>query len=294
VRALARSERSEAAVRALGAEPVRGDLGDGAALQNGANGADACFHAAANVAEWGPWEEFQRGTVDGSRNVAEACLRAGAGRLVHVGSEAAVNAGRPLVRVDETAPLAFGSAAHYPASKALAENAVLAVGRRGLDVVVIRPRLVWGPGDATVLPAMVEAVRTGRFAWVGDGRHMTSTTHVDNAVHGLLLGFERGTPGRAYFVKDAGDVEFRDFVTRWLATAGVEAPDRSVPAPVARALAAAGEWAWRAFPLPGAPPMTRVALWLLSLECTVDDSRARAELGYEPVITRDAGLAALR
>ena len=51
VRALARSERSEAAVRALGAEPVPGDLGDVAALENGANGADACFHAAANVAE---------------------------------------------------------------------------------------------------------------------------------------------------------------------------------------------------------------------------------------------------
>ena len=56
---------------------------------------------------------------------------------------------------------------------------------------------------------------------------------------------------------------------------------------------AAGEWAWRTFPLPGAPPLTRLALWLSSVESTVDDSRARAELGYAPVITREQGLTEL-
>jgi nucleoside-diphosphate-sugar epimerase len=294
VRALARSERSAAVVRALGADPVPGDLSDVSALENGADGADACFHAAAEVSEWGPWEAFQRGTVDGSRNVAEACLRAGTKRMVHVGSEAALNHGQPMVRVDETELLAFGSRAHYASSKALAENAVLAVGRRGLHVVVIRPRLVWGPGDATVLPALVAAVRSGRFAWIGAARHLTSTAHVDNVVHGLLLGAERGAPGGVYFVTDGPDVEFREFVTRWLAAAGVQAPDREIPPAVARALAAAGEWAWRTFALPGAPPLTRLALWLSSVECTVDDSRARAELGYAPVISRERGLAELR
>jgi nucleoside-diphosphate-sugar epimerase len=294
VRALARSERSAAVVRALGADPVPGGLSDVGALQNGADGADVCFHAAAEVSEWGPWEAFRRGNVDGSRNVAEACLRAGTGRLVHVGTEAALNHGQPMVRVDETEPLAFGSRAHYASTKALAENAVLTVGRRGLHVVVIRPRLVWGPGDATVLPALVAAVRSGRFAWIGQARHLTSTAHVDNVVHGLLLGAERGAPGGVYFVTDGPDVEFREFVIRWLATAGVQAPDREIPPPVARALAAAGEWAWRRFPLPGAPPLTRLGLWLSSVECTVDDSRARRELGYEPVISRERGLAELR
>src|SRR5512132_3788727 len=74
VRALARSERSAAVVRALGADPVPGGLSDVSALRNGAEGADVCFHAAAEVSEWGPWEAFRRGNVDGSRNVAEACL----------------------------------------------------------------------------------------------------------------------------------------------------------------------------------------------------------------------------
>jgi len=86
---------------------------------------------------------------------------------------------------------------------------------------------------------------------------------------------------------------FRDFVTRLLATQGVDAPDGEVPLLVARALAAGSEAAWRVLPLPGAPPLTRMALWVSSLECTIDISRARAELGYAPVVSIDEGLAAL-
>jgi nucleoside-diphosphate-sugar epimerase len=94
-------------------------------------------------------------------------------------------------------------------------------------------------------------------------------------------------------VTDGAPVVFRDFVTALLATQGVEAPSGELPLPLARALAAAGEAAWRSLPLPGSPPLTRMALWVSSLECTIDISRARAELGYAPVISREQGLAGL-
>jgi hypothetical protein len=79
-----------------------------------------------------------------------------------------------------------------------------------------------------------------------------------------------------------------------IATQGVTPPTGSVPAPVARALAAAGETAWKLLPLPGAPPLTRFACWIASQECTLDDTRAREELHYEPVVTREAGMRELR
>ena len=91
---------------------------------------------------------------------------------------------------------------------------------------MIRPRLVWGPGDTTVLPGLLEAVRSGQFAWIGGGRHRTSTTHVDNVVEGLLLGAREGRPGEAYFVTDGEPLVFRDFVTRLLATAGEDPGER--------------------------------------------------------------------
>jgi nucleoside-diphosphate-sugar epimerase len=152
---------------------------------------------------------------------------------------------------------------------------------------------VWGRGDTTILPSLAAAVCGGRFAWIGGGRHLTSTTHVDNAVEGLLLAAERGAPAGIYFVTDGTPVVFRDFVTRLLATQGLEPPQRSVPRPVATALAAAGEAAWRALPLPGRPPLTRMLVWVSGLETTIDITRARDELGYAPVKTIDEGMSEL-
>jgi nucleoside-diphosphate-sugar epimerase len=113
-------------------------------------------------------------------------------------------------------------------------------------------------------------------------------------VEGLVLGAERGKPGEAYFVTDGEPVVFREFVTELLDTQGVELPDRNAPAGVVRALAAASETAWRLLPLPGAPPVTRMAAWVSSLDTTIDISKARRELGYEPVITRAEGMEQLR
>ena len=143
-------------------------------------------------------------------------------------------------------------------------------------------------------PALVEAVRRGRFSWIGGGRHRTSTTHVDNVIEGLLAGAGRGTPGEVYFVTDGEPAVFRDFVTELLATRGVEIPDKNVPRGVVRALAAVSETAWRLLPLPGAPPITRFSVWVASLDCTIDISKARRELGYAPVKTREQGLEELR
>jgi nucleoside-diphosphate-sugar epimerase len=289
VKALARSDRSARAVEALGATAVRGDLDDTAAMRAGAEGCDVAYHCAAHLGEWGDPAEFERVNVTGTANAVQAATDAGVPRFVHVGTEAALMHGEPLVDVDETAPLQPNSKSLYSRTKARAEQ----VARDG-GAVVIRPRLVWGPGDTTILPALADAVRRKRFAWIGDGTHRTSTTHVDNVVEGLLLGAEKGAPGEAYFVADGEPQVFREFITRLLATEGITPPDRSIPRGVATVIVATGEAAWRALPLPGQPPLTRLAYWLASQECTIDISRARRDLGYIPVTSIDKGLEELR
>jgi nucleoside-diphosphate-sugar epimerase len=294
VRALARSDAAAERVSGLGAEATRGDLGDRASLATAAAGTEVAFHLAAQLGDWGAWEDFERGNVEGTRNALAACAEAGVKRFVHCGTEAALMAGQPLVGVDETAPLRPDSKAPYPATKARAEQAVRDANREGFETVVLRPRFVWGDGDTTLLPELVAMVEKGRFAWVGGGRNITETTHVDNVVEGLLLAAGRGRAGEAYFVTDGKSVEFRRFVTEMLETQGVEPPDRSLPAWVAAPLAGISEAAWKLLPLPGAPPMTKFRSWLLTQECTIDTAKARAELGYAPVVSQEQGLAELR
>jgi len=294
VRALARSAAAEAKVREAGAEAIRGDLGDAAALERGARGADVAFHSAARLGDFGRWEEFRRVNVGGTKAVIAACRTAGVPRLVHVGTEAALMHGQPLVAADERTPLALDSPAPYSATKAAAEAAVIEANRSGLETVVVRPRFVWGAGDTTLLPILVAMVRSGRFRWIGGGRQLTSTTHVENTVEGLVLAAERGRPGNAYFVTDGSPVVFREFVTALLATQGVQAPEGEVPLWAGRALARGSELAWRLLPLPGEPPLARFGLWASALEATLDDGKAREQLGYTPVITREHGLTALQ
>jgi nucleoside-diphosphate-sugar epimerase len=224
--------------------------------------------------------------------VLRATKAAGVERFVHVGTEAALFAGQPLVNADESAPLRPDSKSLYPATKAKAEQAVRDASTDGFATAAVRPRFVWGPDDATVLPTLVDMVKKGKFAFIGGGKHKTSTTHVDNAVEGFVLAADKARPGAAYFVTDGDTIVFRDWITKLLATQGVEAPDKSVPKPVAGALAAGGESAWkllRRYDSP--PPLTRMAFWVSANECTLDDSAARRELGYVPVITREQGLA---
>jgi nucleoside-diphosphate-sugar epimerase len=294
VRALARSDGAAAKVTALGATAVTGSLADEASIAAGARGCELAFHAAAAVMQWGPRSEFTAANVDGTRAALAGCRAAGVKRFVHVGTEAALLAGKPLVNVNEDAPLRPDSKAYYASTKAQAELFVRRASGEAFQTITVRPRLVWGPGDSTILAGLKAAVEAGRFSWVAGGQHLTSTTHVDNTVEGLMLGALNGRPGAAYFVTDGEPVAFREFITELAATGGLQLPDRNVPAPVARIGAAAAEAAWRRLHLKSTPPITRLAYWLTALETTIDISRARAELGYAPVRTIADGMRELR
>src|SRR3954451_11094658 len=290
VRALARSAEADARVEALGAEAVRGDLDSGAALRAGSHGCAHVFHAAAHLGADGDWKAFERVNVQGTENLLAACRDAEVRRFVHVGTEASLMAGEPLIEADERAPLRPDSPSPYPATKAKAEIAVLGASEEGaFETVSIRPRFVWGVGDTTLLPVIADQVRAGKFAWIAGGRNRTSTSHVDNVVEGLLAGALRGVPGNAYFVLDAGGpVVFREFLSELLRSQGVEPPSRSIPRFAARAIMEAGER------LPGEPMLARFAYWVASQDCILDDTKARTTIGYAPVKTREDGLAELR
>ena len=288
VTALARSEAAAIAVRGAGAEPVRGDLDDVRAMTAGMKGCDVVFHAAAHVKQYGKLAEFLKVNVGGTENALAAARAAGVRRFVHVGTEAVLADGRPIVRADEQRPYPARPAGPYPISKGLAERAVIAANKVGeLETVVVRPRFIWGKGDTSVLPELVDAVRRKKFGWIGGGRYPTSTCHVANVVEGALLAAERGSPGEIYFLTDGEPVELRGFLTEMLATQGVAAGNREVPRWVARLVAWLTGWMRK-------PPVTKTAIALVGNEVTVDDAKARRELGYAGKVTREAGLAEMR
>jgi len=293
VHALARSEAAATAVTAAGARAVRGDLDDESAMAAGMADCEVVFHCAASTVQFGNRRAVAEINVEGTQRALDAARRAGVKTFVHVSTEAVLVGGRPIIRADETWPRASHPIGVYPLTKGLAEERVLAADSPELTTVIVRPRFIWGAHDTSVLPRIVETVKRGRFKWVAGGRHLTSTCHVDNAVHGMLLAAERSRGGEIYFLTDGEPVELRVFLTRLLKTAGVTPGDGSVPRWLARTAAWLAELAWRVFRLAGEPPITRSAIRLIGEEVTVVDDKARRELGYAPVVTREQGLAAI-
>ena len=294
VRALARSDGAAEKVRALGATPVTGDLGGTDAMRDGMGGCAVVIHAAAKVEDWGKREDFFAATIQGTRNALAAAREAGAKVFVHIGTEAVLAGGGPIVRADETTPYPAVPNGFYPWSKGQAERDVMAANRADFTTVAVRPRFIWGRGDTTLLPQVARAMQSGAWAWFGGGHHLMSTCHVRNVIEGTLLAAERGRGGEIYFLTDGAPLDFRDFLTRLAATQGVVAPAREAPMWLLEALAAGGEFVWQSFSLGGRPPMTRTAVNLLFREVTVVDRKARNELGYTGHVSIEQGLEELR
>lgn len=291
VLALSRSTASDASIRETGATPVRGDLDS--ITPELLRGVDAVIHCAAKVESWGPMAEFFRINVEGTKHLLDAARKAGVKRFVHIGTEAALFHGQGMVRLDEKAPLAFSSPFPYSRSKAHAEKAVRGANapEAGFTTIVVRPRFVWGPGDKTLLPAIAEMARQGRFVWIDGGRAVTDTTHIANLVHAIRLALDHGVGGEAYFVTDGGaPVSFRDMLTALAGTAGVELPDKSMPGALVRTLARALDLLWKIGRRRTPPPLDPFTAALMSRNCTLVTDKAKRELGYAPVITRERGL----
>ena len=293
-RALVRSDDAERVVRDAGAEPVRAGLADTDALQRAIAGCDVVFHAAAIVTDWGDVAEFRKVNVDGTSSLLRAARAAGVRRFVHVSTEAVLAGPDPIVNADERAAKPANPYGPYALTKSLAEDAVLAANAPGFETVVVRPRFVWGKGDTSVLPKIMAAVRAGRYRWIDSGRYLTSATHVCNLVEGLILAAERGHPGGIYFVTDGPPVEFRTFITRMLETQGVKPSDRSLPRRLAWRLAGIVEAIWQTFRLKAPPPITRMVVKMMGEEVTLNDGRARRELGYVGRVSFDQGIEAMR
>ncbi len=192
-------------------------------------GCDLVIHAAAWVQTWGDAKAAWQVTVEGTRNVMGAAVAAGVERVVHVSTEAVLVGGDPIVGADETWPYPEHPVGLYPVTKGAAEREVHAAVENGLHAVIVRPRAIWGRDDTVMAVNLVQAIDSGRFAWIDGGRPLTSTCHVDNVVEGIFAAADRGRIGATYFLTDGEDRTIRAFFGAVLETIGVDIPSKSAP-----------------------------------------------------------------
>ncbi len=295
VRALVRSAGVVDDLVRSGVEIVRGDVGDRASLVRAMAGRQWVFHTAGKVSDWGPRRDFQRINVDGTARVIDACREAGVRRLVHVSSLTVLGLPRSGKRMDENSPVAESPRDYYTESKLAGERLVRdAHGRDGLETVVIRPGVIWGPGDATIWPRLEALLRRRRLVLIGRGTNHIALSHVDNLSRGLILAAQSAAAaGRIYHLTDGEDLTARFALTALAKACGVPPPRFSLPFPVVYSLAAMMEGATRWRRAQNPPALTRYGVRLVACDGRFDIEKARNELGYNPEMTFRRGVAAM-
>jgi nucleoside-diphosphate-sugar epimerase len=240
---------------------------------------EAVVHAAALADDWAPIAEALRVNRDGTRNVVRSFERA---RIVHLSTSSVYDAFTPTVEASESTPPARRFLSSYSASKTVAELELSVA-----DAAILRPHAVYGPGDTTLLPRLLAAVRRGRLLLPEGAEVRHSLTHIDNLVLAVRRALDPASPAGTYNIADDTPVLLSVVLREFLERRGV--PARLVSVPYRRAFALAGALE-RAARLTGRRPrLTRYAVSQLGLERTLDLSAAREQLDYRPTPTNLAG-----
>ncbi len=258
-----------------------------ASVAEAAAGADAVVHCAALSSPWGRREAFERANIASTREVIAACEARRISRLLHISTPSLYFDFRDRAGIREDEPLP-PPVNEYARTKGIAEQLV---GRASIrSVVVLRPRAIFGPWDATLLPRIFRVAKVSRLPLMRGGNALIDLTYVDNVVDAVMLALNADLERVTVNISNGEPMTVHTMYSKLAQAFGFELRMRRVPYPLADAIATLLEQAARLRP-DWEPPITRYSAGLLAFSQTLDLTRARTLLGYAPRVPLDVGIA---
>ncbi|MGO1182139.1 MAG: NAD-dependent epimerase/dehydratase family protein [Micrococcaceae bacterium] len=278
-----------------GAHEVRGSVTDHDTVVRALTGVDTVVHLAAKVSVSGPGHEYEHVNVEGTRLLLSAAREAGVSRFIHISSPSVAHSGSSIIGdgADPADPLR--ARGHYARTKAEGELLALGADSEDFRVLVLRPHLMWGPGDTQLTERIIERSRAGRMPLIGSGAALVDTLYVANAVDAVLAacGAVDRHHGEALVVTNGEPRPIGELIRGLARAGGSPEPALRVPAGLARVAGSVIERVWESLPFEsedGEPPLTRFLAEQLSTAHWFDQRRTRHVLGWSPRISVDEGM----
>ena len=291
VRSFSRSFYPE--LKSMGVDQIQGDIGDNSAVIKACNGIQTVFHVAAKPGVWGNYKDYYKTNVSGTKNVIEACSIHNISKLVYTSSPSVVFNGMDMEGVDESVPYSDRFHAHYPKTKAIAEQLVVGASTDKLRTIILRPHLIWGPEENNFVPRIIAKAR--KLKIVGNGRNLVDTVYIDNAADAHILAANKldETPqisGNIYFISQGEPILLWNMINAILKAAGLGPVKGSISKQTACLVGAAFEFFYKTMRIKKEPPMTRFVAEELATSHWFDISAAKRDLGYSPRVSMEEGL----
>ncbi len=301
VRCLVRASSDVRALSALGGSPVgvelvRGDLVDPASLERAVAGCELVIHGAAMVSDWGTVAEIRAANATATAVLARAAARAGVRRFVQLSTtDVYGNPGGHGVGED---CIGSGFANWYSETKREAETALRRVSAEtGMELVLLRPASVYGPGSRDVVGELATALRGGYLPLIGGGRAVAGLVYVDNVVDAVLAVLAApAAVGEAFNVTDELSVTWREFLDDLALGLGCHPPQIRLAPRLALGLGVGLEEGYRGLRrltgVHAAPLLSRQAVQVLAVDQDFSSAKLRSVMGWSPRVGYAAGLAA--
>jgi nucleoside-diphosphate-sugar epimerase len=277
----------------MGIEQIQGNICDKTEIEHALRGVDLVFHTAAKAGIWGEYSDYYRTNVTGTQNVIAGCKKHHISRLIYTSSPSVVFNGSDMKGVNESVPYPATYHAYYPQTKAIAEQYVINAVKQGVMTIILRPHLIWGPGDKHFVPRII--ARANRLVKVGNGKNLIDTVYIDNAAEAHILAAEAlgknpKLSGNIYFISQGDPIPLWDMINHILKAAGLDPVRHSMPHSMAWLIGVTLELVYRSFNISKEPRMTRFLANELAKAHWFDISAAEKDLGYIPRISIKEGL----
>lgn len=266
-----------------------GDVAHRSSVAKALDGVSTAFHLAAFVGDWGRPDDHDRVTVRGTENVLSDAAKRNvrcilASSIVVYGDRI----GRDVC--DEEHPFGHPLGPYSRSKQAQERIAHRLEETQSLQVTIVRPANVYGPGSVPWVDKAAEALASGLPSLIGDGRLDAGLTYVDNVVDVMVRAAERpATVGRVYNASDENGVTWLRYFTELAEIVGAP-PPKKLNRRLASVAATGLDGTWRLLRRRDRPPLTREALNLVGSHHRIPIAKARNELGYEPRVSYKQGM----
>ena len=289
VRAFGRNRKVSYSLENSSVSFFKGDLTKAEDVAEACKGMDMVVHAGALSTVWGPWEDFYQANVLGTKHVLEACRQAGIQRLVYVSSPSIYAAPKEQLAIKESDAPEENNLNNYIRSKLASEK--LFKDYPDVPSIILRPRGLFGIGDTSILPRVINLSQKIGIPLIGDGRQLMDMTCVENVALAIRLALEAPeAKGDIYNITNGEPRAFRDLLEECLTGLGYPIKYRKIPATLLSGIASSLEFLYKTLNLKGEPALTRYTYYLLRYSQTLDISKAEKELGYHPKISISEGI----
>jgi nucleoside-diphosphate-sugar epimerase len=285
VQAMVRRDSDRRPLAGLDVEFVEGDLANPESLPAALANAEIVVHTAAHVGDWGPAEKYRAINVIALEHMIHAAARSPRfTRWVQV-SSLGVYPARHHCGTDETVPADAVGLDGYTRTKAEAETLLNHhVREHDFPAVILRPGIIYGPGDRHALPRFIEKITSGKMKFVGRGDRLINNTFVGNLVEALLLAVEKpDVPGETFNIRDERLVTREEFVNTIADYLGKPHP-RHVPELIPRLLVGPIERIAKLRGRRDPPFLTRAQIKFMTLNLDYSIAKAKRVLGYAPKV----------